>query len=385
MTYLRHLHRVYWFIIAAFLSSCRVGKSVTTENVSISSIKFLGEYIIPYNYNFKNTAVGGLSGIDYDKKNNLFYLISDDWSRTNPARFYTARIFVKGSGIENVGFVDMIYFLQPDGNVYPDARQNPYRTPDPESIRYNPLEKNLVWTSEGERYVTADSVVLQDPAIRVITKAGRQIDSFPLPVQMHMYAEEKGLRRNGVFEGMSFAEGYRSLYASIEEPLFEDGHRAGTGDSSALVRVLKYNVRKKTLIAQYAYEVDPVVRHPIPSDGAKINGISEILEIGKDRLLFVERSYSAGRTDCNVRVYVGDVGTATDISSWSSLKEQKNLAPIKKRLLFNLDDLGMYIGNIEGVSFGPTLPNGHQTLIFVADNNFRPTEKTQFLLFEIIP
>ena len=132
-------------------------------------------------------------------------------------------------------------------------------------------------------------------------------------------------------------------------------------------------------------EVDPVVRHPIPSDGAKINGISEILEIGKDRLLFVERSYSAGRTDCNVRVYVGDVGTATDISSWSSLKEQKNLAPIKKRLLFNLDDLGMYIGNIEGVSFGPTLPNGHQTLVFVADNNFRPTEKTQFLLFEIIP
>ena len=113
MTYLRHLHLVYWFIIAAFLSSCRVGKSVTTENVSISSIKFLGEYIIPYNYNFKNTAVGGLSGIDYDKKNNLFYLISDDWSRTNPARFYAARIFVKGSGIENVGFVDMIYFLQP--------------------------------------------------------------------------------------------------------------------------------------------------------------------------------------------------------------------------------------------------------------------------------
>ncbi len=50
-----------------------------------------------------------------------------------------------------------------------------------------------------------------------------------------------------------------------------------------------------------------------------------------------------------------------------------------------MDKLGIYIANIEGVSYGPLLPNGHQTLIFVADNNFRATEKTQFLLFEIIP
>lgn len=49
-----------------------------------------------------------------------------------------------------------------------------------------------------------------------------------------------------------------------------------------------------------------------------------------------------------------------------------------------MDDLGIYIDNVEGVTFGPVLPNGHKTLLFVADNNFNPLEKTQFLLFEVI-
>ena len=48
-----------------------------------------------------------------------------------------------------------------------------------------------------------------------------------------------------------------------------------------------------------------------------------------------------------------------------------------------MDDLGIYIDNIEGITFGPILPDGKRSLLFVADNNFNPLEKTQFLLFEI--
>jgi hypothetical protein len=47
-------------------------------------------------------------------------------------------------------------------------------------------------------------------------------------------------------------------------------------------------------------------------------------------------------------------------------------------------DLGIYTDNIEGVTFGPLLPNGHKTLLFIADNNFNPFEKAQILLFEVI-
>src|SRR5215203_489138 len=122
-------------IIVSFFVSCTAGKLATSNNTgTIKELHFLGEYIIPFNTQFRNTTIGGLSGIDYDKKNNLFYLISDDWSQTNPARFYTAHIFFTERGIDSVQFIDVIQLLQPDGSVYPGAKRNPWLTPDPEAI-----------------------------------------------------------------------------------------------------------------------------------------------------------------------------------------------------------------------------------------------------------
>jgi hypothetical protein len=66
----------------------------------------------------------------------------------------------------------------------------------------------------------------------------------------------------------------------------------------------------------------------------------------------------------------------------TSLKN-KSIGIVSKKLLLNMDNLGIYIDNIEGVTFGPTLSNGKRSLIFVADNNFNPLERSQFLLFEI--
>jgi hypothetical protein len=370
------------FLITVLLLSCKTSNITTLAKGK--ELRFVGEYILPHNSQFKNTTIGGLSGIDYDKDKDVFYLISDDWSQINPARFYTAKIFLTEKGINSIAFLNVTQFLRPDGSVYPGSKQDPYHTADPEAIRYNALKKNFVWTSEGERLITKDSQVLVEPAIRIINEQGKQTDSFPLPSQTHMYATEKGLRRNGVFEGLSFADGYSNLYVSIEEPIYEDGGRAGLGDTAAWIRVLKYDAEKKIQLAQYAYKIDPVVRMPQPANGFKINGVSEILEAGKNQLLFVERSFSTGpTTDCNIRVYLGNVSKATNIAGVSSLQALKTFKPIKKRLVFNMDKLGMYIGNVEGVTFGPLLPNGNRTLIFVVDNNFRATEKTQFLLFEI--
>ena len=71
---------------------------------NISALKFLGEYDISFNLKYKNTTVGGLSGIDYDAKNNLYYMICDDRSEKNPARFYTVKIFITSKGIDSIRF-----------------------------------------------------------------------------------------------------------------------------------------------------------------------------------------------------------------------------------------------------------------------------------------
>ena len=57
--------------------------------------------------------------------------------------------------------------------------------------------------------------------------------------------------------------------------------------------------------------------------------------------------------------------------------------PVQKELLFDLADLGLPLDNVEGISFGPKLADGRQSIVLVSDNNFSGTQFTQFLAFAI--
>ena len=107
------------------------------------------------------------------------------------------------------------------------------------------------------------------------------------------------------------------------------------------------------------------------------------MSIGNNQLLVIERSFSTGRQPCTIRVFIANLNEATDISN-RSLKDNNNFIPASKKLLLNMDDLGIYTDNIEGVTFGPILPNGHRTLLFVSDNNFNALQRSQLLLFEVL-
>lgn len=374
-------------IILAFsslviFSSCSVFQKGGQQAVAINSLKYLGQYEVPYNVQFKGTTVGGLSGIDYDSKNDVYYLICDDRSVENPARFYTVKISSGQKGIDSVQFIKVTTLLQKDGSAYPSSKKDPAHSPDPEALRYNPATDKFVWTSEGERNVKKE-IILEDPAITVIDRLGRSIDTFPLPMQTHMYETERGLRQNGVFEGLTFADKFKTLYVSVEEPLYEDGPRAGLQDADAYTRIIKYNVKSRKAVAQYAYRLEPVAHPPVPANEFVINGIPDILSVGKNKLLVMERSFSTGIQACTIRVFITDLSNATNISYLRSLREQHFKFPASKKLLINMDALGIYIDNIEGVTFGPDLPNGHKTLLFVSDNNFSKNQKTQLLLFEV--
>lgn len=380
----RFVLRTCSFITAGLLLyACSASKKITQLNANISSLKYLDSYVIPFNLKYKNTTVGGLSGIDYDSKKDLYYLVSDDRSDKNPARFYKAKIFISQNRIDSLAFTGVENMLQPDGKVYPNNTQDRFKTPDPEAIRYNPEKGYLAWSSEGERIVKTGDTVLTDPAVITIRPGGKYIDSFALPEIMKMHATEKGPRRNGVFEGMSFADNYKTLYVNVEEPLYEDGPRAEVVDNDAFIRIIKFDADQKKSIAQYAYKLAPVAYAAKPENEFKINGVPDILSLGNNKLLVIERSFSTGRLPCSIRVFIADLNGATDISEMT-LKNNQSFTPAKKTLLLNMDDLGIYTDNIEGVTFGPLLPNGHKTLVFIADNNFTIAEKAQVLLFEII-
>ena len=355
------------------------------KKADIGSLKLIGEYDLPHNLPFKGTTVGGLSGIDYDSKTQTYHMICDDRSQINPARYYSAKIFFNEKKIDSVVFVNVTTLLQPDGKPYPDSKTDPFHTPDPEALRYNPLTQQMIWTSEGERIVRGKDTVLENPAITIISRDGKFIDTFPLPRNLWMHATENGPRQNGVLEGLSFADQFKTLYVNLEEPRYEDGPRAETKPNEAWIRIYRFDVERKKNTAQYAYKLDPIAYPASPEDAFKINGIPDILSIGDEKLIVLERSFSTGRIPCTIKIFIADMKGASDISNIPSLIKMPVAKPVQKKLLLNMDSLGVYTDNIEGITFGPSLPNGHRTLVLVADNNFLSFEKTQFFVFEILP
>ncbi len=355
------------------------------QRPTITALIFRGEYDIPHNQSFKSTTIGGLSGIDYDPEGKIFYLISDDRSAINPVRFYTAKIVIANNRIDTVEFVSVQTLFQENGQPYPSIKQDHSLTVDPESIRYNPLNGQLIWTSEGERALKPDHNILSNPSIFIADANGKYAGTFPTPPNLVMSVSGNGPRQNGTLEGITFDDNFKTLYATLEEPRYEDGPRADVLTTLSWIRIYQYNTETKKNTAQYAYQLDPVSFPANPPTAFKVNGVSEILALGGNKLLTVERSYSTGRLSCSVKIFVADLSEADDISKAKSLKENPPLHPVQKKLLLNMDELNLYVDNIEGVTFGPLLPNGHSTLLFVSDNNFSPFEKMQFLLFEVIP
>lgn len=369
-----------FLLILASFAACRSSRTKGTSNLRLH---FLSEYILPDSTVFRGTRVGGLSGIDYDSASDAYFLVSDDRSDYNAARFYTAKILIGGDHIGQVRFTGVDFLKQKSGALFPNKKQDSLHVPDPEAIRMNRSTGDLVWSNEGERIVRATDKILQDPSVTVMKKDGAFVREYDLPQNLRMSAEEKGPRRNGVFEGLAFSPDFQNLYVSVEEPLYEDGPRAGIGDSSAWVRILRYDANTLQPVAQYAYRLDPVVKRPTTPGGFVVNGVVDLLALDQHRLLVTERSFSTGFLGCNVRLYLVDLRDADDISQTPSLLTAPPKRFLRKTLLLNLDNLGREVYNIEGATFGPRLANGHRSLLLVSDDNFSGREKTQFLLFDL--
>ena len=372
---------LFLVILPAFLFSCSNLKQ-TAENKPTPSLKLISSIEIPFDEMFQNTKVGGLSGIDYDAKNNLYYLISDDRSVFNDSRFYTAKIRLLENKVEGIDFQSVTTLKNETGKVFGNWNTTPTTSADPEDIRLNPKTNTLVWSSEGARVITTDKEVLQNPALNFMDLKGDFLGNITLPENLAMQKLEKGPRNNGTLEGITFDKKYKNIYTNIEEPLFEDGNQASTS-KGGLIRLYQFNTKTKKNTAQFGYQLEPIAREPNPKGAFAVNGVSAIQYYGKNQLLVVERSYSTGTQACTVKVFLCDLKKATDVKNYSSLQNQK-IELASKKLVLNMDDLGIFIDNIEALTFGPKLSNGTPSIIFVSDNNFSDKQKTQVLVFELM-
>ena len=105
-------------------------------------------------------------------------------------------------------------------------------------------------------------------------------------------------------------------------------------------------------------------------------------------MLVLERAYMAGLGDKDrnsMRLYVIDTRQATDTLSIAALKPGNHISAAKTLVAdFASFPALTRLDNTEGMCWGPVLPNGNRTLLFVSDDNFSPRQITQFLAFEFL-
>ena len=345
--------------------------------------EFLGEVTFPTGLQLEETEVGGISGLAYDASKGIYYGLSDDRSQRNPARFYDISIDLSDGSLDDgdISFDSITTLLNEDGNAFPQSSL------DPEGIV---LSKNntLFISSEG------DANNLINPFVNEFSINGQQIAELPVPDKFNPTANQSsGIRNNAAFESLTITPNQRYLYTATENALFQDGSAANV-EQESLSRIIKYDLQTGQPVGEFVYEVDEVAEVPDDNNGFRTNGLVELLATDNNgTLLALERSFTAGKGN-TVKLYEVQTQGALDVSGVNDLFREEPLeddgeilAPgafeidpaVSKRLLVDFADLGITPDNLEALAFGPTLPDGSQSLIVASDNNFNPTQTTQFL------
>ncbi|MBE9226037.1 esterase-like activity of phytase family protein [Phormidium sp. LEGE 05292] len=368
-----------------FISSCALPRVSAQQRTFLDiSLEFLGEYQLP-KMKFQDTTVGGLSGITYDRQRDRFYAISDDRSNLAPARFYTLNLDLNNSKLQNVNIENVTFLKTKDRETYPKG------SIDPEGIALTP---------QGTVFISSEGVTheLIPPFIGEFDlKNGRLKQNLPLPQRYIPDAkgeqQQRGIQDNLGFESLtlnpigslpSTGEPIR-LFTVTESALIQDKdppQKDEQGNYKPQIikcRFLHYLISDgpPIIISEHLYPLSP---NP---PGAIYHGVVDLLAIDQGgHFLSLERSF--GLTGFGAKVYQVFTGAATDTSRIASLKgEIRAVQPVKKQLVLDLQELKIRLDNLEGLTFGPRLPDGSQSLILVSDDNFKKEQITQFLLFRL--
>ena len=377
------LRRIGWrslaLLLVLVLTSCAIPQIKAEDRLFLPlAVELLDVYTLPPQ-EFEGTTVGGLSALTYDRPRDRLYILSDDRGRFGPARFYTLAITLKRSGPPKFDTVTLEAFtplLNAEGNPYPQG------SIDPEGIALSPRD-TLFIASEGD---VRENI---PPFIGEFDReTGQAIATLPLPkrylsddpdspsqgVQNNLSLE--ALTVTGSSSGAGMIEPFR-LFAATESALVQDYNDDPSQPLNS--RFLHYLIGddQNTLIAEHRYPLD------LEPSGAVVNGLTDLLAIAPaGHFLSLERAF--GLRGMQVKLYQLATGGATDTSTIPSLSGNvSGISPIRKQLVLDFAETPLAVDNLEGMTLGPRLPDGSQSLLMVSDNNFEGDRATQLILLRL--
>jgi len=365
----QHMKRILLFAIALVsLTSCGTSKKLTSKNVEL---RYLDDFILPSDLIIDGTKVGGLSGIDFYNDN--YYLVCDH--PANP-RIYKSEIRLKQNLIDTILISEVIELKRTSGFL----KDN---TLDLEAIRIDNDSGNFILTSEGS--INAN----QKPSVFLADPTGDFVKNLELPNYFTSAGKQKP-RNNGVFEGLTNDFKNEGFWVGMELPLTKDGSKPKLFPTRSPIRITHFNKESGEADDQFVISLENISK--IPWMYFAVNGLTELIQYAPHQFLVLERAFSAGHGSYGNTVRIFDVNSkdATNTLEFKNLRKEK-YTKATKELVFDFKSVKKkltngIIDNIEGMTFGPDLPNGNKSLILISDNNFNSLGKqlNQVILMEII-
>lgn len=341
------------------------------------TLRFIGDISFATGEKFQDTELGGLSGITFDKRNKKLLAVSDDKSQVNETRFYEFDLLLNANAFK-VTPSKIVKLKNKDGKFFKLGEA------DFEGIAFQ--GEDILISSEG---ANVDPHFL-NPELYVFNRKGEFKKTLTIPSKFLPKADSDkaiyGYRPNKAFEALSTSLDGNTAYLGSEESLLQDGD-ISTAAAGSIVRIILY--KNSTINSEVAYPLEKVTTETTPGQYPGDNGLVDIAAIDDKTFYTMERSFLPSLNKNVIRIFKCTITKdTTDVTKLDSFKNASFKA-VEKTLVADLDTFlpkmsTAQLDNMEGMTFGPTLSNGHRTLVVVSDNNFNKTQRTLFMAFEIM-
>ena len=253
---------------------------------------------------------------------------------------------------------------------------------DPEGVRVSP----------GGTFFASDEY---GPFLYEFSSSGARLRTLTLPPKFLIASPSangaselppgnaSGRQSNRGMEGLAISPNGQKLYGLMQSPLIQDGAlNASNARVGTNCRLLEIDTQTGAT-REFLY--------PLTLPGY---GTSEIVAINDHQFLVDERDGNAGAAAAFKRVFLAEIQGATDISSTASLPTTgipAGVTAVTKTPLLDLlaPEYGLagatFPEKIEGLAFGPDLPDGRRVLVVTNDNDFVSTQDNKFYVFAIDP
>ncbi len=346
----------------------------------------------PLDTDSTNDLLGGFSAIAYCGVDNLYYLLPDRGPKDGAVE-WTCRVQQFAIVIDpnaeppvTMELVKTIVLKDQFGHPYVGAAAALVANEvhgarlDPEGIRIG---------ANGNLFVSDE----YGPQVIEFEANGKFVKQLPLPPRYLIEhpcsisddenpVNRTGRQANRGMEGLAISENGKTLFGLMQSPLLQDCERIDMASKPTGLncRMLKFDT-EGGVQKEFLYRLDK-----------EKNKLNEVLAVDADNLIVIERDGKVGAEAEFKKLMLVSTEEASNISGLERLPPRDcpaDVQPLHKTVLIDLLDPQWNLAGdnmpekIEGLAFGPRLPDGRRTLLIGSDNDFIASSPSFVYVFAV--